>query len=311
MSRPVTPGRVITVLAALLAVFSCAACGASAAGEQVLAHAPGPAVPGQPPGTVSLSAGRDFAAAVKAVQDAITARGGTVEATVDLAAQAKVPATVVVGGPPASRLPLLRASQTAGVNLPERYLLTQDPSGAVNLTYDGAGYVAVVAGDTDPAAGSVLADTVRAVAAQATGTSTPPVPSPLLGVTPTGYLTVTPGAAPVAATVTRLRTAVLASTNDELVGVLDLAAGSTPPLRPTTEVLVRNPPLEAPLLAAHPGFGLELPLRFLVWQDAQNTTQVGYPDVAKVAARHGIAANDPAVTALAAEMARLAKLAAG
>ena len=68
-------------------------------------------------------------AEVKKLQDAITAGGGTVLATVDNTADADLlgvtipPNTVVVGGPPAAGLPMLRTNQQAAAALPGRYLV--------------------------------------------------------------------------------------------------------------------------------------------------------------------------------------------
>lgn len=67
------------------------------------------------------------------------------------------------------------------------------------------------------------------------------------------------------------------------------------PLRPTVVVLVSTPESEAPPLAAAPSLGLDLPLRFVVWLDDQQRTQIGYPDPRAIASSHGIAADNPSV----------------
>ena len=75
----------------------------------------------------------------------------------------------------------------------------------------------------------------------------------------------------------------------------DLATGSGasgPALRATTSVLLSAPEYTTPLVAAAPTFGLELPLRFVIWLDDKNVTQVGYVDVGVLAARHGLKADD-------------------
>src|SRR3954468_22508699 len=138
-----------TALAAGLLVVV-AGCGRSAEGEEVTSLAPPPAAAGHPAGTVTLPIGSDVPAEVKKLQDAITAGGGTVLATVDNTADADLlgvtipPNTVVVGGAPAAGLPMLRDNQQAAAALPGRYLVTQDASGAVKLVYNGPDYVAVV-----------------------------------------------------------------------------------------------------------------------------------------------------------------------
>jgi uncharacterized protein (DUF302 family) len=57
-----------------------------------------------------------------------------------------------------------------------------------------------------------------------------------------------------------------------------------------TEVLVfGNPKGGTPLMQAAQTAGIDLPLKALVWQDAEGRTWVGYNDPGWIAARHGIA----------------------
>jgi uncharacterized protein (DUF302 family) len=137
--------------------------------------------------------------------------------------------------------------------------------------------------------------------------------SPLIGVTPTDFLLTAVSNANVAATADRLRRAADRPPTRS-VAVADLAAGSAaggPAIRPTTEVFVSVPEAEAALIAATPSFGIDLPLRFVIWLDDQNRTQVGYPDVRRLALRHGVGPEDPNVARLVAEADRLARTAAG
>ena len=305
-------------LAACLLIGT-AGCGQSAVGEEVTTLAPPPPAAGHPPGTATLPMGTEMGVAIKKVQDAITANGGTVIATVDNAAEATavgatMPAnTVVIGGPPAVGLPMLRTNQQAAAALPERYLVHQTAAGSVQLVYNAPDYVAVVSGVVDLAASSPFAQSVTKVADQSTGTTGDQKSAPLIGVSPTGFLKVAESNASVPVTLARLTTEVK-SAAETVVATQDLATGSGASgraLRATTAVLVSAPLLTAPVVAAAPTFGLELPLRFVVWLDDKNVTQVGYVDVGVLAARHGLKADDPNVVKLAAECDRLAKTATG
>ena len=296
-----------------------AGCGRSAQGEEVTTLAPPLPAAGHPPGTVTLSMGTEMGVAIKKVQDAITANGGVVLATVDNAADssaagATVPAnTVVIGGPAGVGLPMLRTNQQAAAALPERYLLHQTATGAVQLVYNAPDYVAVVAGVVDLAASTPFAQSVTQVADQSSGAKGNQKSAPLIGVSPTGFLKVAQSNASVPVTVARLTTEVK-SAAETVVATQDLANGSGstgPALRATTSILVSAPTLTAPLVAAAPTFGLDLPLRFVVWLDDKNATQVGYVDVGVLASRHGLKADDPNVAKLAAECDRLAKIATG
>jgi len=293
-------------------------CGRSAEGEEVTTLAPPPAAAGHPPGTVTLPVGSDVPAEVKKLQDAITAGGGTVVATVDNTADADLlgvtipPNTVVVGGPPAAGLPMLRDNQQAAAALPGRYLVTQDAVGAVKLVYNGPEYVAVVAGAVDPALSTPFAQSVTQVADAATGATSSQKTAPLVGVSPTGFLRVADSNTTVPIAVTRVTVA--ATNRETVVSTQDLATGSGasgPALRATQTVLLSAPEFTTPLVAAAPTFGLELPLRFVIWLNDKNVTQVGYVDVGVLAARHGLKADDPNVVKLAAECDRIAKIVAG
>ena len=59
-------------------------------------------------------------------------------------------------------------------------------------------------------------------------------------------------------------------------------------LRPTTLVIAGNPAAGTPLMQSNQAVGVDLPLRFLVWQDADGRTRLTYPVPASIAARHGI-----------------------
>lgn len=295
-----------------------AGCGRSAEGLEVTNLAPPPVAAGHPAGTVTLSVTSDVPTEVKKLQDAITAGGGTVLATVDNTADADLrgitipPNTTVIGGPPAVGLPMLRINQQAAAALPARYLVTQDATGAAKIVYNGPDYVAVVSGAVDPATSSPFAQSVTQVADSAAGSSGTPQSAPLIGVSPTGFLKVAETNTTVPGAVARVTVA--ATANEKILSTQDLAVGSGatgPALRATTSVLVSAPEYTSQLVAAAPTFGLELPLRFVIWLDDKNVTQVGYVDVGVLAARHGLKADDPNVVALAAECDRIAKIVAG
>jgi uncharacterized protein (DUF302 family) len=171
----------------------------------------------------------------------------------------------------------------------------------------------VVSGVVDMAATSPFAQSVTQIADQSAGTTGSPKSAPLIGVSPTGFLKIAESNASVPVTLPRLTTEVKAAA-ETVVATQDLATGSGasgPALRATTAVLVSAPEFTAPVVAAAPTFGLELPLRFVVWLDDKNVTQVGHVDVGVLAARHGLKADDPNVVKLAAECDRLAKTATG
>jgi uncharacterized protein (DUF302 family) len=92
---------------------------------------------------------------------------------------------------------------------------------------------------------------------------------------------------------------------------VDHAAGAASvglSLRPTTLVIFGNPVGGTPLMQAGQTVGIDLPLKALVWQDANGVVRLSYNDPAWIATRHGLANGaQAAVSALAGALAALAR----
>jgi uncharacterized protein (DUF302 family) len=74
---------------------------------------------------------------------------------------------------------------------------------------------------------------------------------------------------------------------------IDHAAGATKvgkTLRPTEVLIFGNPQGGTPLMECAQSMGIDLPLKALVWEDAQGQVWLGYNDPAWLATRHGAAA---------------------
>ena len=63
-------------------------------------------------------------------------------------------------------------------------------------------------------------------------------------------------------------------------------------LRPTTLVIAGNPAAGTPLMQADQTMGVELPLRFLVWQGKDGKARVSYDPIKSSAARHPVGGRD-------------------
>ncbi len=92
---------------------------------------------------------------------------------------------------------------------------------------------------------------------------------------------------------------------------IDHAAGAASvglPLRPTTLVIFGNPAAGTPLMQIAQTAGIDLPLKALVWQSVDGSTQLTYNDPAWIAVRHGAGSEaQQAVNALSAAMAAFAR----
>ena len=74
-------------------------------------------------------------------------------------------------------------------------------------------------------------------------------------------------------------------------------------LLPTEVLVFGNPKGGTPLMQSAQTAGIDLPLKALVWQDAEGCTWVGYNDPGWIAARHGIADAPETIAAMRAALA--------
>lgn len=83
-------------------------------------------------------------------------------------------------------------------------------------------------------------------------------------------------------------------------------------LRPTEVLVFGNPKAGTPLMQMAQTVGIDLPLRALVWQDADGATWLGYNDPQWLASRHlASATGSPAVDGMRQALAAVAKEATG
>lgn len=57
-------------------------------------------------------------------------------------------------------------------------------------------------------------------------------------------------------------------------------------LRPTSTTFVGNPMVGTKLLQASQTFGIDLPVRYAAWEDADGVVHVAHPDIRMLAERH-------------------------
>lgn len=66
-------------------------------------------------------------------------------------------------------------------------------------------------------------------------------------------------------------------------------------LGPTTVVLFGNPKAGTQLMAVEQTAGIDLPMKLIVWEDAEAKVHIGYNDPAWIAQRHGVTGKDELV----------------
>ena len=90
------------------------------------------------------------------------------------------------------------------------------------------------------------------------------------------------------------------------------AAAAGVPLRPNDLLIFGNAKVGTPLMQSAPTIGIDLPLKVLVWQDAEGATWLSYNDPAWLARRHELGSDAEAtVKTLAGVLAAVTAAAAG
>jgi uncharacterized protein (DUF302 family) len=110
---------------------------------------------------------------------------------------------------------------------------------------------------------------------------------------PAGITTVV-SASPFDSTLARLERAITGK-GLTIAARVDHAAAATRAgltLRPTTLVIAGNPAAGTPLMLADQTMGVELPLRFLVWQGEDGKARVSYDPIKSIATRHKLTGRD-------------------
>lgn len=121
--------------------------------------------------------------------------------------------------------------------------------------------------------------------------------TPAAADTTPAHLVVTASPHSVSDTLDRVEAAVT-SRGAKVMARVDHAAGAASieaELAPMQLLIFGNPRLGTPLLQAAPTMGIDLPVHVLAWSDADGATQIAYNDPAALAARHGVAADHPAI----------------
>ena len=199
------------------------------------------------------------------------------------------PNRVVIFGSPNMGTPLMQANQLVGIDLPQR-IQVFETSGQVFVGFNDPSFLADRHGISGLAQLDGAATGLRAIAAMGTGADQPMTFPSSESFIDNPRLTTVESDADFATTLDRLTNAVDASPAG-VFAVIDHAANAERvglELDPTTVVLFGNPVSGTPVIAERPTAGFDLPLRILVWEDAEGTVMVTATDIELYTERHGV-----------------------
>lgn len=245
----------------------------------------------------------DVQSAVDALIEELEDRGNEVVLVVNHAAAAASvnldlrPTQVILARPhPVLERLLLRKGDTFGLDLPLKFLVFEDANGVIHLAFNSTGYLADRHGARfrDPALWLLDNSTKK------------------LGDDNTGVVTIE-SQRDFDDTVTELQEAIGANDAFRIPLVLDFGEGRKNKRgkrhrskRQPTLIVFGNPNAGTPLMQASQNVAIDLPQKFLVWEDDEGGVQISYNDPFFVAKRNGVEGQDQRLTGISNALANFA-----
>ena len=214
---------------------------------------------------------------------------------------------IFIFGNPALGTPLMQINQLAGLDLPQKLLVYQDSDGNVFTGFNSTAYLSARHNVGGANTIQQISTALTNFTANATGGIV--AENATIGISNSqGVFTVISNN-DFQITYTKLRNAIFDNPKLNLIREVDHQANAQSvnmTLRPTRLIIFGNPELGTPLMRSSQTTGIDLPQKFLVWQDADGSTKISYnsPDYLKL--RHDISGNDDNISKIKAALADLA-----
>ena len=190
----------------------------------------------------------------------------------------------------------MQQNQQAGIDLPQRMHAYENADGEVQLSYNSTSFLQQRHGlDADTPQLTIIGTVLMGLDEAASGAT--------IDAATAGSSTVTENEGLVVVTSTRsfdetydaFITAIGDNGNPGIFREIDHQAnamGAGLDLGPKRVVLFGNPNVGTPLMVSQAASGIDLPLKALVYEDADGNVLVAYNDPVYIAARHGITDQD-------------------
>lgn len=233
--------------------------------------------------------------AVASIVEVMEKQGYEVVLIIDHAAAAESiglalrPTQVILARPPSSlERPLLDLSKTIAIDLPQKFLVFEDENGDIQLRYDAVGYL--VDRHDVPTIDSLLSR-LRNSTEQ-------------FGDLEDGLVTIA-SHQDLATTVDALTNVISANAAFRIPLVLEYGDGGS------VLIVFGNPNAGTPLMQSTQEIGLDLPQKFLVWENRQGEVLITYNDPFFLGKRHNVQGQEERLGATASTLASFASAGAG
>ncbi|WP_240315470.1 DUF302 domain-containing protein [Aquimarina longa] len=219
---------------------------------------------------------------------------------------------VIFFGNPSLGTPLMQANQLVGLDLPQKLFIWKDPKNTVRVGFNNTSYLKARHGLKD----SKALNTIHTALTNFTNTVGD------TSFTSNNAESITKGEGIITKTSTKkfeetynaLLTAIKGNENLKLIAELnhqENAASVNMQLNPTRLIIFGNPNLGTPLMQNAQNTGIDLPQKFLVWEDNNGKVMVSYNDPVFLKSRHKITNNDNILTTIAGALDKLSTVATG
>jgi uncharacterized protein (DUF302 family) len=249
----------------------------------------------------TLENAASVAEAVAQIRTTLEAQGATIVAVIDHAAAAATvplelrPTTVILFTQPRVDERLLQRSQTVGIDLPQKFLVWQDASGQIRLNFNSPSYLSQ---RHDLTWRDHVLEELRDTLEQFDDD--------------TGLITVE-STRSVDDTLTALQTE-LQQRGFAVRPVIDHTVETERGrnrARSVKLLIFGNPRAGTLLMQNRQTIGIDLPMKFLVWEDRRGQVFITYNDIVFIARRHGIEGLDALLTTINTTVKAVAEIGAG
>lgn len=237
-----------------------------------------------------------------AVAEALQANENiTVLGQVDHGAAASVagldldPNRVVFFGNPALGTPIMQASRSAALDLPQK-IQVYETDGTAYVAYNSADYLGARHAASDVETLPTIAGALASFAATATGLDADK-PEASAGSIMAGQGVETTASDNDFETTWKLLTSAIEASPANLAFSVDHGANANGELGNTRLAIFGNPAIGTPLMNDNPTIGIDLPLKIVVWEDVKGETKVTATDPSFLGNRHDIGEAADSLTA--------------
>lgn len=207
------------------------------------------------------------------------------------------PNRVVFFGNPALGTPIMQASRSAALDLPQK-MQVFEVDGMAYVAYNSADYLGSRHAASDVDSLATIAGALANFAATATGAEAPVIEASAGSIMAGEGVHTTTSDNDFETTWNRLVAAIEASPAN-LAFTVDHGANANGDLGPTRLAIFGNPAIGTPLMNDNPTIGIDLPLKIVVWEDVKGDTLVSATDPSFLANRHDISGAIDALSAAA------------